>query len=68
VLFCYEAVDEYVMSNVREFDGKKLTGADHADVKLTDLPEAAGGRPHGGPDQGTRRNGSRTRSANASPR
>jgi TNF receptor-associated protein 1 len=36
VLFCYEAVDEYVMSNVREFDGKKLTGADHADVKLSD--------------------------------
>jgi TNF receptor-associated protein 1 len=25
VLFCYEAVDEYVMNNVREFDGKKLT-------------------------------------------
>jgi molecular chaperone HtpG len=42
VLFCYEAVDEYVMSNVREFDGKKLTAADHADVKLTDLPKAEG--------------------------
>ena len=42
VLFCYEAVDEYVMSNVREFDGKKLTGADQADVKLTDLPKAEG--------------------------
>jgi TNF receptor-associated protein 1 len=25
VLFCYESVDEYVMNNVREFDGKKLT-------------------------------------------
>ncbi len=37
VIFCYEPVDEYVMSNVREFDGKKLTGADRADVKLADL-------------------------------
>ena len=42
VLFCYEAVDEYVMSNVREFEGKKLTAADHADVKLSDLPKPAG--------------------------
>ena len=42
VLFCYEAVDEYVMSNVREFDGKKLAGADHADVKLSDLPKPEG--------------------------
>ena len=42
VLFCYEAVDEYVMNNVREFDGKKLTAADHADVKLTDLPKPEG--------------------------
>jgi molecular chaperone HtpG len=39
VLFCYESVDEYVMNNVREFDGKKLTAADHADVKLSDLPK-----------------------------
>ncbi|MBP6506259.1 MAG: molecular chaperone HtpG [Opitutaceae bacterium] len=43
VLFCYEPVDEYVMGNVREFDGKKLTGADHADVKLSDLPQPEGG-------------------------
>jgi TNF receptor-associated protein 1 len=42
VIFCYEAVDEYVMNNVREFDGKKLTAADHADVKLTDLPQPEG--------------------------
>lgn len=39
VLFCYEPVDEYVMNNVREFDGKKLTAADHADLKLSDLPK-----------------------------
>jgi molecular chaperone HtpG len=42
VLFCFEAVDEYVMNNVREFDGKKLTAADHADVKLSDLPKPEG--------------------------
>jgi TNF receptor-associated protein 1 len=39
VLFCYESVDEYVMNNVREFDGRKLVAADHADVKLADLPK-----------------------------
>ncbi len=43
VLFCYESVDEYVMNNVREFEGKKLTAADHADVKLPDLPQPAEG-------------------------
>jgi TNF receptor-associated protein 1 len=42
VIFCFEAVDEYVMNNVREFDGKKLTAADHADVKLSDLPKPEG--------------------------
>ncbi|MFM9031696.1 MAG: molecular chaperone HtpG [Opitutaceae bacterium] len=44
VLLCYEAVDEYVMNNVREFDGRKLTAADHADVKLADLPKPEGAR------------------------
>jgi len=43
VIFCYEAVDEYVMTNVREFDGKKLLAADHSDVKLSDLPQPEGG-------------------------
>ena len=42
VLFCYETVDEYVMSNVREFDGKKITAADHADVKLSEQPRGEG--------------------------
>ncbi len=42
VLFCYEPVDEYVMNNVREFDGKKLIAADHGDVKLSDIPKAEG--------------------------
>jgi molecular chaperone HtpG len=27
------------MNNVREFDSKKLTAADHSDVKLSDLPK-----------------------------
>jgi molecular chaperone HtpG len=39
VLFCYESVDEFVMNNVREFEGKKLVAADHGDVKLADLPK-----------------------------
>jgi molecular chaperone HtpG len=42
VLFCFEAVDEYVMNSVREVEGKKLTAADHADVKLADLPKPEG--------------------------
>ncbi|HEY1765338.1 MAG TPA: molecular chaperone HtpG [Opitutaceae bacterium] len=43
VLFCFEAVDEYVMNSVREFDGKKFIAADHADVKLPGQPKAEGG-------------------------
>jgi molecular chaperone HtpG len=39
VLFCYEPVDEYVMNNVRMFADKRIIAADHADVKLTDLPQ-----------------------------
>ncbi|MDP1581546.1 MAG: molecular chaperone HtpG [Candidatus Didemnitutus sp.] len=39
VLFCFESVDEYVFNNVREFDGKKFLSADHADVKLDDVPQ-----------------------------
>jgi molecular chaperone HtpG len=42
VLFCYEPVDEYVMNNVREFDGKRLIAADHGDVKLADIPKPEG--------------------------
>jgi molecular chaperone HtpG len=39
VLFCYEPVDEYVFNAVREFEGKKIIAADHADVKLDDIPQ-----------------------------
>ena len=42
VLFCYESVDEYVMNHVHEFDGRRLIAADHADVKLDDLPQPPG--------------------------
>jgi molecular chaperone HtpG len=42
VLFCYEPIDEYVMNNIREFDSRKLIAADHADVKLSDLPKLEG--------------------------
>jgi molecular chaperone HtpG len=43
VLYCYDTVDEYVMSTVHEFEGKQLAAADHADVKLADLPAQAEG-------------------------
>ncbi|MDD2764346.1 MAG: molecular chaperone HtpG [Opitutaceae bacterium] len=42
VLFCHENVDEYAMSHVHAFDDKRLLAADHADVKLGDLPAPPG--------------------------
>jgi len=42
VIYCFEAVDEYVMNNVREFEGKKLMAADSADVKLPEIPKPEG--------------------------
>jgi len=42
VLFCYDAVDEYVMNNAREFEGKKLTSADRSDLELDDLEPKEG--------------------------
>lgn len=39
VLFLYEPVDEYVMSNLREYDEKTLVSADQGDLKLDDAPE-----------------------------
>ena len=42
VLYCYEAVDEYVMNNLYEFDSKKLRAADNAEVKLADAPTQSG--------------------------
>ncbi|MGH7884307.1 MAG: molecular chaperone HtpG, partial [Thermodesulfobacteriota bacterium] len=37
VLFIYEPIDEFVMSNLREFDGKKIVSADNANLKLDDV-------------------------------
>jgi len=39
VLFLYEPVDEYVMSNLREYDEKTLVSADQGDLKLDDAPQ-----------------------------
>ena len=39
LLFLYEAVDEYVMSNLREYEEKTLVSADQGDLKLEDNPE-----------------------------
>tara|TARA_Y100000814_G_scaffold117843_2_gene84315 strand:- start:346 stop:2199 length:1854 start_codon:yes stop_codon:yes gene_type:complete len=39
VLFLYEAVDEYVMSNLREYKEKTLVSADQGDLKLGDAPK-----------------------------
>lgn len=43
VLYCLEPVDEYVMANVREFDGKKFASGDRADLKLPGEAPATGG-------------------------
>ncbi len=40
VLFLYEPVDEYVMNNVRTFDGKNLTAGDRSDIELPTLEKA----------------------------
>lgn len=42
VLFCYEAVDDYVMTNVREFDSKNLKAANSSDLNLSDLDQPEG--------------------------
>ncbi len=44
VLYLYEAVDEFVMNNLTDFEGKKFVSADQADVKLDEVkpPEVEG--------------------------
>jgi TNF receptor-associated protein 1 len=38
VLFCYEPVDEYVMSNIINFAERRIIAADHANVQLPTPP------------------------------
>jgi len=45
VLYLYEAVDDFVMSALAEYDGKKLVSADSADIELP--PEAEETREEG---------------------
>jgi TNF receptor-associated protein 1 len=45
VLYCHEPVDDYVFNHVREFEGKKFLAADHADVKLEDVPQSGESLP-----------------------
>jgi TNF receptor-associated protein 1 len=42
VLFLYEPIDEYVVSSLREFDGKKLLAVNSEKVELEDAPAADG--------------------------
>lgn len=37
VLYCYEAIDDFVMSALHEFDGKKLVSADDAALELPEM-------------------------------
>jgi len=43
VLFFYEAADDFVANHLREFNEKKLTAADTADLDLGDAPAPAAG-------------------------
>ncbi len=37
VLFLYDPIDEFVMNNLRDFDGKKLLSADSSEIRLEDI-------------------------------
>jgi len=40
VIYMYDAIDEYVIGSVTEFDGKKLVPIDRADLDLEEMPDA----------------------------
>ncbi len=43
VLYAYEPVDDYVFSNLREFEGKKFLSVTSDEVKLDDTPDEQSG-------------------------
>jgi len=43
VMFGLEALDDYVVSSLQEFDGLKLVAADRANIELEDAPDAQEG-------------------------
>jgi molecular chaperone HtpG len=45
VLFCYEPIDDFVMSNLGQFKEKQLTSADSDDIDLGELEESPEGEP-----------------------
>ncbi|OIO59778.1 MAG: molecular chaperone HtpG [Verrucomicrobia bacterium CG1_02_43_26] len=45
VLYLFETVDDFVMSHIQAFEGKKLVSIDQDDIELDDAPEQAEGQP-----------------------
>jgi HSP90 family molecular chaperone len=45
VLFLYDPIDDFVMNNLREFDGKKLISADSTEVKIGDITKDSKEKP-----------------------
>ena len=45
VLFLYDPIDEFVMSHIGEFEGKKFVSADQADLKVDAVTEKKKGKP-----------------------
>ncbi len=39
VLYVYEPIDEFVLTQIQEFEGKKIVSADQADLDLPDIPD-----------------------------
>jgi len=50
VLFLYENIDEFVMNNLREFEGKQLVAADSAELRLGDITKGSKEKPLGKED------------------
>lgn len=40
IIYTLEPIDDFVLSHLREFDGKKLVSADRSDLQLPDVTEA----------------------------